>query len=50
MNIWLVQTGELLPLDEGVKKMRIALLADILVERGHNVFWWASAFDHFTKQ
>ncbi len=49
MNIWLIQIGEILPLDKKEKKMRIALLADKLVERGHNVLWWTSAFDHFKK-
>jgi glycosyltransferase involved in cell wall biosynthesis len=26
------------------------VLADKLTERGHNVLWWASAFDHFGKK
>lgn len=29
--------------------MRTAILADTLIARGHSVVWWASAFDHFTK-
>jgi len=29
--------------------MRTAILADKLLERGHNVFWWASAFEHQQK-
>ncbi len=29
--------------------MRTALLADKLVERGHKVLWWSSAFDHYKK-
>jgi hypothetical protein len=45
MNIWLMQTGEQIPIRNGVRKMRKALLADKLFERGHSVFWWASAFD-----
>lgn len=49
MNIWLIQTGEPLPLKSGVRKMRTALLADKLLERGHEVFWWASAFEHQQK-
>lgn len=49
MNIWLLQTGESLPIENGIHKMRTAVLADKLVERGHNVLWWASAFDHFKK-
>ena len=49
MNIWLIQIGEILPLNKESRKMRTALLADKLVEKGHNVLWWASAFDHFKK-
>ena len=50
MNIWLIQTGEPLPLDNSVKKMRTAILADELIKRGHSVLWWTSAFDHFKKE
>lgn len=49
MNIWLIQIGEPLPLDSGVRKMRTGLLADKLAERGHDVRWWASAFEHQRK-
>ena len=49
MNIWLLQTGEPLPLSDNVRKMRTAILADILVARGHNVLWWTSAFEHQRK-
>ena len=50
MNIWLIQTGEPLPLEENIKKMRTAFLAEKLIERGHSVVWWASTFDHIKKQ
>lgn len=49
MNIWLIQTGEPVPVGDNIKKMRTAILADKLVERGHSVLWWVSAFDHFKK-
>lgn len=49
MNIWLIQTGEPLPLEVGVRKMRTAILADKLMERGHKVIWWVNAFSHFNK-
>jgi len=49
MKIWLMQTGETLPITIGVRKMRTAVLADKLLERGHKVFWWASAFEHQQK-
>lgn len=49
MNIWLVQIGEQLPIRNGIRKMRTAVLADNLLERGHKVLWWASAFEHQQK-
>lgn len=49
MNIWLMQTGEPIPIKNGVRKMRTAVLADKLLERGHSVFWWASTFEHQQK-
>ena len=49
MNIWLLQTGEPLPVRIGVRKMRTALLSDKLLNRGHKVLWWASAFEHQQK-
>jgi glycosyltransferase involved in cell wall biosynthesis len=49
MNVWLIQTGEQLPIKSGIRKMRTSLLADKLLERGHAVYWWASAFEHQRK-
>jgi glycosyltransferase involved in cell wall biosynthesis len=49
LNIWLIQTGEPLPIKGGVRKMRTALIADKLLERGHCILWWASAFEHQRK-
>lgn len=49
MNIWLLEIGELLPLSPDVRRMRVGLLAPKLVERGHKVRWWASAFEHQRK-
>lgn len=39
LNVWLVQTGEPLPLKGNVRKMRTGLIADKLLERGHSVYW-----------
>jgi glycosyltransferase involved in cell wall biosynthesis len=50
VKIWLIQTGERLPISGDVRKMRTALLADALLEQGHEVEWWAAAFDHFKKE
>lgn len=49
MDIWLVTIGEPLPLEPGVRKYRTGMLADQLVERGHTVRWWVSAFEHQRK-
>ncbi len=49
LDVWLIQTGEPLPIHHGVRKMRTALLADKLCDRGHSVYWWASAFEHQRK-
>ncbi len=49
MNIWILEIGELLPLGPDVRRMRVGLLAHKLVERGHRVRWWASAFEHQRK-
>ncbi|MBC7231262.1 MAG: glycosyltransferase family 4 protein [Actinobacteria bacterium] len=50
MDVWLIQTGERLPLMPGIRKLRTALLAEKLAQKGHTVCWWASAFDHFSKE
>lgn len=49
LRIWVLQIGEPLPVT-AVREMRTALLCRELAARGHDVVWWASAFDHFTKQ
>lgn len=50
MKVWLVKIGEIIPFNEETSKMRTAMLADVLVQRGHQVLWWTSAFDHFNKK
>lgn len=50
MKIWLTQIGETLPLNANVRKMRTCYLAERLSARGHDVVWWASAFDHMQKE
>ena len=50
MNIWLFQVAEPLPITTSVRKMRTALLADKLIDRGHSVLWWTSAFSHLEKK
>lgn len=50
MNIWLFQTGEPLPFNDSVRKMRTALVAEALTERGHSILWWTTAFEHQQKR
>jgi len=50
MRVWLLQIADPLPLAPGVRRMRTGMLADKLVERGHEVAWWTSAFDHVNKR
>jgi glycosyltransferase involved in cell wall biosynthesis len=45
-----LQTGESLPLAKEARKLRTALLCEELAGRGHEVTWWAGAFDHFRKK
>jgi len=49
MHIWLIKEGEPLPCDEGEKILRVGMLAEELVAKGHNVVWWSSTFDHQRK-
>ncbi len=46
MNIWLIQTGEIIPFSENDRLMRTGYLAKELIRRGHEVIWWTSAFEH----
>lgn len=50
MRTWLVTIGEPLPLNAAAQRMRVGLLAEALVSRGHTVTWWSSTFDHFAKR
>jgi len=50
MKVWLIQVGEPLPLDSSVRKMRTSLMADEFSGKGHEVVWWASAFEHQRKK
>ena len=52
MLVWLVTIGEPLPVQEGAKDRphRTGLFARLLAERGHDVVWWTSTYDHFRKK
>ncbi|MBI4687078.1 MAG: glycosyltransferase family 4 protein [Nitrospirae bacterium] len=51
MLIWLVTVGEPLPVNGTRDRLhRAGMLANSLIERGHDVVWWSSTFDHFRKK
>lgn len=51
MRFWLITVGEPLPIDGAkLRLLRTGQLASILTDRGHDVVWWASAFDHTAKR
>lgn len=52
MRIWLVTIGEPLPCDGngGERLYRAGILSAMLAQRGHEVVWWTSTFDHARKQ
>lgn len=50
MKIWLITVGEPLPLPGITARLwRTGLLAATLASRGHEVTWWTSTVNHFTK-
>jgi len=50
MNIWLIQRGEPVHIDENdVRLMRTGILADTLSKKGHKVTWFTSTFYHQKK-
>ena len=51
MNIWILQTGEPLHIDQGnPRPMRAMNLANTLIADGHHVVLWSSAFYHQEKR
>lgn len=50
MRVWLITVGEPLPIDGShVRLYRTGLLAGMLADRGHDVVWWTSTFNHAQK-
>lgn len=51
MNIWVFQTGEPLHIDgDNARPMRAMNLSNALVQAGHRVVLWSSAFSHQEKR
>ena len=50
MRIWTITVGEPVPGFSGTSRQwRCGALSQLLAERGHDVTWWTSSVDHFTK-
>lgn len=49
MKIWLIKTGEPLPTEETKRLMRMGMIAQAAVKRGHEVILWTSSFDHLRR-
>ena len=50
MNVWILQTGESLHVDNGnPRPMRAMNLSNALNDQGHDVVLWSSCFDHRKK-
>jgi glycosyltransferase involved in cell wall biosynthesis len=51
MLIWLVKIGETLPIGQSdTRLLRTGLIANLFVEKGHDIVWWSSTYDHFKKK
>ena len=51
MKIWIVSDGEPLPIDgTDIRLRRMGNLSNILSKRGHEVIWFSSNFEHYTKK
>jgi glycosyltransferase involved in cell wall biosynthesis len=49
MHVWVIKDGENFPIQPNARRMRTWMLADALLDRGHEVTWWASTFSHQRK-
>ena len=49
MKVWLIQQSEPTPHDNNGKQraLRMGIIAQMLVRRGHKALWWTSTFDHY---
>lgn len=50
LRVWIVQIGDpIAGLDVGERAHRCEMLANAMLDRGHEVVWWSSTFRHRTK-
>jgi len=50
MRIWTITVGEPIPGFSGTSRQwRCGALSQVLADRGHDVTWWTSSVDHFSK-
>ncbi len=50
MRIWILEIGEPLPLETGVRLHRYGQFSQFLAQAGHEVTWWTSSFSHAPKK
>lgn len=50
MKIWILHTGEILPIDGPQRLLRAANFARVVAENGHDVIWWTATFSHEGKK
>ncbi len=50
MKIWILEIGEPLPIEPGVRLHRYGLFSKYLAAQGHAVTWWTSSFSHAPKK
>lgn len=50
MKIWIIEIGEPLPMEGGVRLLRYGRFAPYLVKQGHEVTWLACDFSHAPKK
>lgn len=51
MKIWIVKTSEMLETDSsGGRTLRSGTIAKMCAEKGHEVTWWMSTFDHANRR
>jgi hypothetical protein len=51
VKVWVVSCGEpLVHFDERARPQRVGLLTRYLRQRGHDVTWWTSTFDHYAHR